>query len=163
MAKMFNMFDPTREGKGVSKTQVKKKRFFLFFELVWRKFFKLCALNLIYLLCCIPIITIGPATAGLMLVLRNMALERPVFVIHEFFDAFKKNFARSLGASLILLPSFALCGFALSFYYQAYVLTSTGQTEYFMGMPADAASWFCGISVILAFAVLFSLLFISTM
>lgn len=161
MAKMFNMFDPTREGKGVSKQVGKKKRFFLFFELVWRKFFKLCGLNLIYLLCCIPLITIGPATAALMLVLRNMALERPVFIIHEFFSAFKKNFFKSLGAGIVLILGFLASGFALNFYYQAYLATANGTLQSFMGMDAYSASWVCGISTVIAFAVLFSLMFIS--
>lgn len=162
MAKTFKMFDLTREGKGVSKSDVKhKKRFFLFFELVWRKFFKLCGLNLLYLLCCIPIVTIGPATAALMLVLRNMALERPVFVFHEFFDAFKKNFWRSLGAGVVILLGFLLSGFALNFYYQAYVGVTTGSLEGFMGLDPSSASWFCGISTILAFAVFFCVMFIS--
>lgn len=161
MAKMFNMFDPTREGKGVSKETVKKKRFFLFFELVGRKFFKLCLLNILYLLCCIPVVTIGPATAGLMLVLRNIALERPTFVAHDFFEAFKKNFWKSLGAGIVMALAFTVCGFAFNFYYSAYVDSSAGVNVGFFGMDSAFASWFSGIAVIIAFVVLFSLMFIS--
>ncbi len=48
------LFNYAKEGPGVSKDAPKKKRFFLFFELYFRKFWKLCLLNIIYVLFCIP-------------------------------------------------------------------------------------------------------------
>ena len=38
------MFDPTREGPGVSKDGPQKKRFFLFFDIYFRKFTKILLL-----------------------------------------------------------------------------------------------------------------------
>ena len=34
-----------------------------------------------------PIVTIGPATCGLVYILRNFANEKPVFMVSDFFDA----------------------------------------------------------------------------
>ncbi len=50
------LFNYSKEGPGVSKDAPKKKRFFLFFELYFRKFWKLCLLNIIYVLFCLPMV-----------------------------------------------------------------------------------------------------------
>ena len=116
MAGFFgSMFDPTRVGPGVSKNAPKKKRFFLFFEIYLRKFTKMLALNLIYILCCIPIVTIGPATACLAYCMRNFAREEHVDV-SDFFDQFKKNFWQSLGTWFIFTIVSAAIIFGLIFY-----------------------------------------------
>ena len=45
----------TKPGKGISKDEREKRRFFLFFELLGEKFTKLIKLNFIYVLCLIPL------------------------------------------------------------------------------------------------------------
>ena len=50
------LFNYSKEGPGVSRDAPKKKRFFLFFELYFRKFWKLCLVNIIYVLFCIPMV-----------------------------------------------------------------------------------------------------------
>ena len=161
MAKMFSMFDPTREGKGVKKQTVQKKRFFVFWELVARKLTKLCLLNIIYLLCCLPIITIGPATAGLMYVLRNMALQKPVFVAHDFFDAFKKNFKSSLFAGIIVILTLAISIFAGIFYFDLATGIPADGSSSFLGMSPSTVVTFGTICAILACVVGFFMLFMS--
>ena len=66
------MFNYSKPGPGVDKDGPQKKRFFYFFELFGRKFWKLIELNLLYLVCCIPIVTIGPATCGLVYILQGV-------------------------------------------------------------------------------------------
>jgi len=46
----------TKEGPGVSKEAPEKHRFFLFFELFFRKFTKLIWLNVIYFVTMIPVL-----------------------------------------------------------------------------------------------------------
>lgn len=75
----FGLFNYSKPGPGVDKNGPKKKRFFLFFELYFRKFWKMIELNLLFLVCCIPIVTIGPAIAGMTYVLRNYALGKAHF------------------------------------------------------------------------------------
>ncbi len=158
MSKMMPMFDPTREGKGVKKTVGEKKRFFLFWELVFRKFSKMCGLNILYVLCCIPIVTIGPATAGLMYVLRNMSQEKPVFVVHDFFNAFKKNFKPAFLAGVLELILFAVAIFSTTFYYS---VATTPNSMAFLGLNPDDAKIFGWAAAIITLVALCFLLFMS--
>ena len=117
MAGFLGFGDFTKEGAGISKNRAEKKRFFVFWEIFARKAGKLIGLNLLYLICCIPIFTIGPATAGMMYVLRNMANERPTFVVEDFFDAFKKNFKQGVVVGLLNLLAAFVSGYGIFFYY----------------------------------------------
>ena len=47
-------FNYAKPGPGVEKDAPKKKGIFLYFELLGRKFFKLCQVNMLYFLCSIP-------------------------------------------------------------------------------------------------------------
>lgn len=116
MAGLFgSMFDPSRVGPGVNKNAPKKKRFFLFFELYFRKFTKILGLNFVYILCCIPIVTIGPATAGLTYCMRNIAREEHT-EISDFFDQFKKNFWQSILTWFVFTLATIAIAFGLIFY-----------------------------------------------
>ncbi len=115
MGKFSKMFDPTREGPGVSKNQKEKRRFFLFFEIYFRKLSKIILLNVIYVLMCIPIITIGPATAALTYCMRNFAREEHAD-LSDFFDQFKKNFWQSLVVWLVFTLGFFVIIFGIIFY-----------------------------------------------
>ena len=56
MAGFFGLFDYSKPGKGVDKNAPQKHRFFLFFELFFRKFFKLIQLNMMYFIIILPFI-----------------------------------------------------------------------------------------------------------
>lgn len=57
---MAKLFDVTKEGKGVSRDQVnKRKGFMLFLDIYFRRFWKLVLLNLIYMIVSIPAIFIS--------------------------------------------------------------------------------------------------------
>lgn len=116
MSLFGGLFNYSKPGPGVDKDAPKKKRFFYFFELYGRKFWKLIELNLLYLLCCIPIVTIGPATCGLVYILRNFANEKPVFMVSDFFDAFKSNFKQGFVLGILDLLTSGIVGIALLWY-----------------------------------------------
>ena len=116
MSLFGGLFNYSKPGPGVDKDGPKKKRFFLFFELFGRKFWKLIELNLLYVLCCIPIVTIGPATCGLVYILRNFANEKPVFMVSDFFDAFKSNFKQGFALGILDILTSGVVGFALLWY-----------------------------------------------
>lgn len=126
-------------GSGISKDAARKKGFALFFELLGRKFWSLMWLNLHYFIFYIPlllifgiiqltdnttvlaiisvlligvfVITIGPATVGMMKVVRNFYLEKHSFITRDFFMSFKENFkpAAVMGVldCFILLSAYA--------------------------------------------------------
>lgn len=90
------LFNPTKPGPGVSKNGPKKKRFFLFWELYFRKFFKLMQVNLLYILFSLPIVTVGLAEVGTAYITRNYVREKHAFVWGDFIDTIKKNWRQAL-------------------------------------------------------------------
>ncbi len=95
------MFDPSKAGPGVSKNEPEKTAFFRFFELYFRKFFKLIIANLLYVLVSLPIVTRGLAEAGLTFVTRNYVREKHVFLPADFFITIKKNWKAALGVGIL--------------------------------------------------------------
>ncbi len=61
----------------------------------------LLILNIVYLLCCIPIITIGPATSALYYVTLKMVREEQDGVVKEFWKSFRLNFRQAIGLHLL--------------------------------------------------------------
>lgn len=66
MAGFFGIGDFTKEGKGVEKDAPKKRGIFAFFELFFRKFGRLCKLNMLYLLACVPTAVVVFIVAGVV-------------------------------------------------------------------------------------------------
>lgn len=97
----FKLFDYTKDGPGVSKYDKKPSGFVLFWRTYKNKFFRICGMTFIYLLCCVPVITIGPATAGFAYIMRDMAREKPGFLWHDYWNAIKKNWKQSTAMGLI--------------------------------------------------------------
>lgn len=73
---------------------------------------RLIGLNLLYLLCCLPVITIPAATCGLHRVILNMVREtRYEGVFHGFFAEFRTHFLKRtvFGLLLLLAPASIAC------------------------------------------------------
>ena len=68
----------------------------------------LIALNLVWLVCCIPIVTIGPSTTAMYCVVRKIAKGEWPAIFKTFFKAFKDNFKQSLIVFLVLLVPICL-------------------------------------------------------
>lgn len=63
-------------------------------------------LSIVYLIICIPIITIGPATTALYYtVVKNVRKERG-YPFREFFKSFKKNFKQGAFITLIIVVAY---------------------------------------------------------
>lgn len=63
----------------------------------------LMLLNLLTLLCCIPIITIGPSLAGMHYVALKMARDEECYIARDFFKSFKLNFRQGTIIWLMML------------------------------------------------------------
>ena len=118
MAGFFGLFDYSKAGPGVSKNAPQKKSFFLFWELYFRKFWKLCIANLLYALVSLPVVTNGLAEAGLTYVTRCYTRERHAFLPSDFWDAIKKNWKQALPAGLLRVVMLFLFGYDLFFFSQ---------------------------------------------
>ncbi len=129
-----------REGPGVSKEQAEKRRFFLFFDLLFRKSGRLIQANLLYFVTLLPTILglvlflfgqrlfggvlymlsaliVGPATAAFTYILRNYAMQRHAWLLSDFFEQFKKNYKQGviMGVLDLIIPVVAYVSF---FYYR---------------------------------------------
>ena len=67
------------------------------------KFADIMFLNVITLICCIPIITIGPATTAMHYVLLKMFRNECDSVIKNYFKSFKENLKQGILINLIML------------------------------------------------------------
>lgn len=125
-------------GAGISKSAPRKKGIRLFFEIFFRKFWKLIEVNMLYFIFLIPIfmilaslafikntvlscvcaglslilfvVCIGPATAGMTKVMRKFILEKHSFIVSDFFKGFRANFKKAA------LVGFVDCLIILSVY-----------------------------------------------
>ena len=68
----------------------------------------LMVLNVLWLICCIPVITVGPATSALCCVSLKLARGEPTTTIRTFFEAMKQNFVQALLLGLIGLAGLAI-------------------------------------------------------
>lgn len=62
-------------------------------------------LNLLFLICCIPIVTIGPASVALYTVTLKAAKNEESYIVKSFFKAFKSNFKIGILTWLIALAA----------------------------------------------------------
>lgn len=62
----------------------------------------LVILNILYIICCVPIVTIGAATTALYGITKKMANHSEGYIIRSYFKLFKENFKQSTIIWLIL-------------------------------------------------------------
>ncbi len=136
----------SKPGKGVSKDTPEKKRFFLFWEIFFRKFWKIIQANLLYVLCFVPFVfsfvllimwgsnstfgivisvialTIsagigGTATAGITYIMRSYAKEQHAFLVSDFVDAIKNNWKQASITGILQALGGIIVYYSSSFYY----------------------------------------------
>lgn len=72
-----------------------------FYEAI-SKLTDLVMLNILFLICCIPIVTIGASTTALYGVTKKMIKKNEGYIVRNFFGLFKENFKQSTIMWLIL-------------------------------------------------------------
>ena len=76
-------------------------RFFRFMG----KLADLMILNLVFIACCIPIVTIGPAITALYYMTLKMVRNEESYIVKGFFHSFKQNLKQGIVINLILLAA----------------------------------------------------------
>jgi uncharacterized membrane protein YesL len=126
-----------RPGPGIYKNQPKKKPFFLFWEIFFRKFWQLIQLNLLF---CVPVIAVFalmvllsgvtslaalvnlplillfPFIGGLTMITRNYAREEHAFLLSDFMGAVKKNWAAFLANGIVSYVLYLILSIAITYY-----------------------------------------------
>jgi uncharacterized membrane protein YesL len=67
------------------------------------RFWDVVKISLLWLLCSIPVVTVGPATAALAAIGLQMADETEGYVARDFLKAFKANLKKGIPLGLLLL------------------------------------------------------------
>ncbi|MBE5960761.1 MAG: DUF624 domain-containing protein [Lachnospiraceae bacterium] len=76
----------------------------------------LAVLNFLFLICCVPVITIGPSFTALFTVTFRMAENKEGYVGREFLHAFKENIKKPIAAELLLIIPILILSFNLFFW-----------------------------------------------
>ena len=143
-----------RAGVGIAKNAPKKKGFFRYMEIFGRKFWKLIELNLLYFVFFLPLLAaitffflwwngtlslglilagifaigfavlFGPATAAMTKILKNFVIEKPTFLVHDFFRTFRSEFKYSCAVGM--LDCLMACCLAAAFYVYPQLISQTG-------------------------------------
>lgn len=92
-----------KEGPGISKDTPPKKGLALFFEIFIREFWQLIKLNLMFVVCSLPLVTFGAARAAMSRCTVNMVRDLPNDVWYDFRIELKKNPKRNIAVGLIEL------------------------------------------------------------
>lgn len=95
---MYSMFGPD-------------SKIYQFLEKIWQLFL----LNLLCLLCCLPVVTAGASITALYYVSLKMARGDGVHIIRDFFHSFRQNLLQGTGITLILLAVGVFLAFEYSF------------------------------------------------
>jgi uncharacterized membrane protein YesL len=103
-------------------------------------------LNLLWLVMCLPIVTIFPATAAMFGVVREWTKEREPGIFGAFFSFFKENFRQSVWIGVL----WTLLGFFLA---TDFVLI--GQMDSVLRIPLFLVMVFCGVLYVLTSLYLF--------
>ena len=88
-------------------------RFFSYDSTFGRLFLKLsygCCLNILWLVCCLPIFTIGASTTALYYTSFKIAKDEGSFITTMFFRSFRQNFKQATIIWLIMLAAGLLIG-----------------------------------------------------
>lgn len=75
------------------------------------------ALNLVYLICCLPVVTIGPATAALYQVTLREARREHGYLIRKFFQHMKEMFVQGMATFLFFAALLSVAVYALVFWF----------------------------------------------
>lgn len=113
---MFFRHDYATPGPGIDPNAPEKTGFARFFEIVQLECVTLVKLNLLFLVSCVPIITIPPALFAMNQVVRKMVLDQPVLCFYDYRTAFRKFFQVSYAAFLLTALPLVCAGFGLIFY-----------------------------------------------
>lgn len=108
------MFRPSylKEGAGIEKDAPPKRGLGLLAETLAREFWQIVKVNLLFVICALPVVTFGAARAAMARCTMRMARDVPNDVWEDFRRAIREDFAANTVCGLAELALFAL-GLAL--------------------------------------------------
>lgn len=135
------------EGPGVSPNEAEKTGMAKYFELLFNDFWSFIGISMLYLLSCLPIVTIGGATLAFNRLCCKRISRKHVFVLDDFKESFKENFKKGILLSFIIV--FVIVD--LIILYSNALGYMEGDER---GRQAVIVWAFCSITAILLFSIL---------
>jgi uncharacterized membrane protein YesL len=113
---MFTRKEYKDAGPGIDRDAPEKTGFALFGQILQLECVTLVKLNVLFLLTCIPVVTIPPALFAMNQVVRRMVLDRNVDCLYHYKTAFKKYWKTAYAAFFLSAVPLAGAGYGASFY-----------------------------------------------
>lgn len=88
-----------------------------FFKTLYMEMFELMGLNVLFLICCLPLVTIPVACTAMSKVTLCMVRQEDYRLWKLFWRTFRQNFRKSLLGGLPLFLGIGVCGYSAVFYY----------------------------------------------
>ena len=85
-------------------------------------------LSVLWFVCCLPVFTIGPATAAMCFVAMKLAKKDEIRVVPTFFQSFKINFKQGIVLNLIFMAVGAILALDMIYFGAEELGTGTGIT-----------------------------------
>ena len=97
--------------------------------------FDLMVVNWLWLLCCLPIVTIGPATCAMYRITLKLAREEAVYPLRDFWQGFRENWKQ---------------GFLLGLLTAALLAVSVGDLYFAMQQTGSLRTLYLAIGILMA-------------
>ena len=94
---MRRWYEPRRDRPDLERSAIRKRGFVGYMDMLWREFFELLKLNLLFVLSCVPIITIPAALTAMHRITSVMVRDENHFLWPDYWKAFRRDFWKSLG------------------------------------------------------------------
>ncbi|MCQ2419744.1 MAG: DUF624 domain-containing protein [Clostridia bacterium] len=114
---MRRWYEPRNDKPDIPKNAPKQLPHVKVLTTLWREFWNLIKLNVIFLLSCIPIVTIPAAITAMSRITCTMVRDENFFLWNDYWKAFRRDFGRSLLAGIAVLLLIAIFSVSLMFYY----------------------------------------------
>ena len=111
---------------------------------LWRfmdKALRLIWLNLLWFLCCLPIVTIGASTTALYSVTLKYARDEEGYLTRSFFQAFRQNFRQSTIIWLVMAAIGILLGLVLGKFLHQWLIITVEIDMVMFGRDAGVMSY----------------------
>lgn len=116
----------------------------------WMSWFtNLVLLNVLWIMCCIPVITAGASTSAMYCILLKMVREEESYIVRGFFRAFAQNFRQ---ATIIWLLTLAWAGLILA--ETVFCIHATDPNAKWMAVPIIMSAFIGGITAAYIFPVI---------
>lgn len=89
----------------------------LFFSIIFREFFVLLKINMLFILYSLPIITIGASYTALNSVIIKLIRNKPIDTVFDFNKAFYENFIKGTFFSFVIFITTLILATMLNFYW----------------------------------------------